>query len=62
MAKKGSDDIIDLIIALADMIGMVAKNMKKILAIIRKKSKGIKKPIIKTETITTDGNQPDLNS
>jgi len=61
MAKKGSDDIIDLIIALADMIGTVAKNMKKILAIIRKKSKGIKKPIIKTETITTDGNQPDLN-
>ena len=60
MAKKGSDDIIDLIIALADMIGTVAKNMKKILAIIRKKSKGIKKPIIKTETITTDG-KPDLN-
>ncbi len=60
MAKKGSDDIIDLIIALADMIGTVAKNMKKILAIIRKKSKGIKrKPTI--ETITTDGNQPDLN-
>ena len=50
MAKKGSDDIIDLIIALADMIGTVAKNMKKILAIIRKKSKGIKKPI-RTETI-----------
>ena len=43
MAKKGSDDIIDLIIALADMIGTVAKNMKKILAIIRKKSKGIKR-------------------
>ena len=60
MAKKGSDDTIDLIIALADMIGTVAKNMKKILAIIRKKSKGIKKPI-KNETITTDGNQPDLN-
>lgn len=58
MAKKGSDDIIDLIIALADMVGSVAKNMKKILAIIRKKSKGIKKPIIETETITTpeDGN------
>ncbi len=33
MAKKGSDDIIDLIIALADMIGTVAKNMKKNLAI-----------------------------
>ena len=60
MAKKGSDDIIDLIIALADMIGMVAKNMKKILAIIRKKSKGIKrKPTI--ETITTDGNQSNPN-
>ena len=51
------DDLINLIIALADMVGSVAKNMKKILAIIRKKSKGIKKPI-KTETITTteDGN------
>ena len=61
MAKKGSDDIIDLIIALADMIGTVAKNMKKILSIIRKKSKGIKKPIIKTETITTDGNQSNPN-
>jgi hypothetical protein len=60
MAKKGSDDIIDLIIALADMIGTVAKNMKKILAIIRKKSKGIKRKST-IETITTDGNQPDLN-
>ena len=59
MAK--GDDLINLIIALSDMIGAVAKNMKKILAIVRKKSKGIKKPIIKTETITTDGNQPDLN-
>ena len=60
MAKKRSDDIIDLIIALADMIGTVAKNMKKILAIIRKKSKGIKRKTT-IETITTDGNQPDLN-
>ena len=60
MAKKGSDDIIDLIIALADMIGTVAKNMKKILAIIRKKSKGIKRKST-IETITTDGNQSDLN-
>lgn len=60
MAKKGSDDIIDLIIALADMIGTVAKNMKKILAIIRKKSKGIKRKTT-IETITTDGNQSDLN-
>ena len=55
------DDLINLIIALADMVGSVAKNMKKILAIIRKKSKGIKKPI-KTETITTDGNQSNPNS
>ena len=60
MAKKRSDDIIDLIIALADMIGTVAKNMKKILAIIRKKSKGIKRKTT-IETITTDGNQSDLN-
>ena len=52
------DDLINLIIALADMVGSVAKNMKKILAIIRKKSKGIKKKPLTTETITTpeDGN------
>ena len=31
------DDLINLIIALTDMVGSVAKNMKKILAIIRKK-------------------------
>ena len=42
------DDLINLIIALADMVGSVAKNMKKILAIIRKKSKGIKKPTNET--------------
>ena len=52
MAK--GDDLINLIIALADMVGSVAKNMKKILAIIRKKSKGIKKPI-RNETLTNDG-------
>ena len=55
------DDLINLIIALSDMIGAVAKNTKKILAIIRKKSKGIKKPI-KTETITTDGKQSTFDS
>ena len=32
------DDLINLIIALADMIGTVAKNMKKSLSIIRSKS------------------------
>ena len=55
------DDLLNLIIALSDMIGTVAKNMKKILAIIRKKSKGIKKSI-KTETITTDGKQSTFDS
>ena len=59
MAK--GDDLINLIIALSDMIGAVAKNTKKILAIVRKKSKGIKKPI-KTETITTDGKQSTIDS
>ena len=49
------DDLINLIIALADMVGSVAKNMKKILAIIRKKSKGIKKKPLTTETITNYG-------
>ena len=52
------DDLINLIIALADMVGSVAKNMKKILAIVRKKSKGIKKH----ETITTDGKQSTFDS
>ena len=51
MAK--GDDLINLIIALADMVGSVAKNMKKILAIIRKKSKGIKKKPL--TTVTNDG-------
>ena len=40
MAK--GDDVLNLIIALTDMIGSIAKNTKKILAIIRKKSKGLK--------------------
>ena len=53
MAK--GDDLLNLIIALTDMIGSVAKNMKKILAIIRKKSKGIKKKPLTTETTTNDG-------
>ena len=35
------DDLINLIIALADMVGSVAKNMKKILAIIRKKCSAV---------------------
>ena len=46
MAK--GDDLLNLIIALTDMVGSVAKNMKKILAIIRKKSKGIKKKPLTT--------------
>ena len=45
------DDILNLIIALTDMIGTIAKNTKKILAIIRKKSKGLKKKTL-TETNT----------
>ena len=51
------DDVLNLIIALTDMIGSIAKNSKKILVIIRKKSKGIKKPITnKTITTPEDGN------
>ena len=46
------DDILNLIIALTDMIGTIAKNTKKILAIIRKKGKGLKKkPITETNTL-----------
>jgi hypothetical protein len=43
------DDILNLIIALTDMIGTIAKNTKKILAIIRKKGKGLKKKSLTTE-------------
>ncbi len=49
MAK--GDDVLNLIIALTDMIGSIAKNTKKILTIIRKKSKGLKKKTL-TETNT----------
>ena len=55
MAK--GDDVLNLIIALTDMIGSIAKNTKKILSIIRNKSKGLKtKPLTTTKDITTDGN------
>lgn len=43
MAK--GDDIINIIIILSDTIGAVAKGIKKLLTIIRRKSKGIRKPI-----------------
>ena len=49
------DDLTNLIIALSDMVGSEAKNRKIILAIIRKKSKGIKKKPLTTDTITNDG-------
>ena len=45
------DDVLNLIIALTDMIGSIAKNSKKILAIIRKKGMGLKKKTL-TETNT----------
>ena len=43
MAK--GDDLINIIIILSDTIGAVAKGTKKLLIIIRRKSKGIRKPI-----------------
>ena len=52
MAK--GDDVLNLIIALTDMLGAVAKNTKKIVAIIRKKSKGIRTKTITTETMTIE--------
>ena len=45
------DDVLNLIIALTDMIGTIAKNSKKILAIVRKKGKVLKKKTL-TETNT----------
>ncbi len=45
------DDVLNFIIALTDMIGTIAKNSKKILAIVRKKRKGLKKKTL-TETNT----------
>ena len=47
------DDVLNLIIALTDMIGAIAKNSKKILAIVRKKGKGLKKKSLTTETEIT---------
>lgn len=47
MAK--GDDVLNLIIAASEMINSIAKNLKKILAIIRKKSGRLKK----TETINS---------
>ena len=43
MAK--GDELINIIIILSDTIGAIAKGTKKLLAIIRRKSKGIGKPI-----------------
>ena len=50
MAGRG-DDVLNLIIAVSEMTNTIAKNLKKILAIVRKKSGRLKK---KTTTEITE--------
>jgi len=52
MAK--GDDVLNLIIAVSEMTNTIAKNVKKILAIVRKKSGRLKKKTIATETINEE--------
>jgi hypothetical protein len=43
MAQKDVDDIINIVIYVAEMVGSVAKNAKKLLTIFRRRSRKIKK-------------------
>ena len=48
MAQKDVDDIINIVIYFCEMVGSVAKNVKKLLAIFRRRSRKIKKETIET--------------
>ena len=48
MAQKDVDDIINIVIYIADMVGSIAKNAKKLLTIFRRRSRKIKKETIET--------------
>ena len=48
MAQKDVDDFINIVIYVAEMVGSIAKNAKKLLAIFRRRSRKIKKETIET--------------
>ena len=48
MAQKDVDDFINIVIYVAEMVGSVAKNAKKLLTIFRRRSRKIKKETIET--------------
>lgn len=52
MAK--GDDILQLILAVSEMTNTIAKNLLKILKIVRKKSGRLKTKTTEIETITTE--------
>jgi hypothetical protein len=43
MAQKDVDDFINIVIYVAEMVGSIAKNAKKLLSIFRRRSRKIKK-------------------
>lgn len=53
MAGRG-DDLLNLIIAVSEMTNTIAKNLKKILSIVRKKSRRLKSNTTITETSITN--------
>jgi len=48
MTQKDVDDIINIVIYVAEMVGSIAKNAKKLLTIFRRRSRKIKKETIET--------------
>lgn len=48
MAQKDVDDFINIVIYVAEMVGSIAKNAKKLLSIFRRRSRKIKKETIET--------------
>jgi hypothetical protein len=48
MTQKDVDDFINIVIYVAEMVGSVAKNAKKLLTIFRRRSRKIKKETIET--------------
>ena len=49
MTQKDVDDIINIVSYVAEMVGSIAKNAKKLLTIFRRRSRKIKKQSLETE-------------
>ena len=49
MTQKDVDDIINIVIYVAEMVGSIAKNAKRLLSIFRRRSRKIKKQSLETE-------------